>query len=109
MFVEHDLFGKPAATFPDHALAPLLGVSLELSLQCRELGERRIRIGRLLAPLEAFDRRTVALALRTIVPLMPFVPFVPFVSLLAMFASAAVTRMPWFLRRRAGRSCGRLG
>src|SRR5208282_5323578 len=49
--VEHDLFGKPASTFPDHALATLLGLFFELSLQRRELGERRIRIGRFLAPL----------------------------------------------------------
>jgi hypothetical protein len=55
--VEHDFIGKPVATFPDHALAPLLGVSLKLRFEGRKLGEGRIRIGRLvaLAPFEAFD------------------------------------------------------
>src|SRR5487761_869096 len=56
--------GQPASTLADHALAALLGVGLELRLQGRELGKWRIRIGRFLAPFEAFDRRPIALALR---------------------------------------------
>jgi hypothetical protein len=33
--VEHDLFEKPAATFPNYALAALLGIGLELRLERR--------------------------------------------------------------------------
>jgi len=87
--VEHDLFGpsfarrsglcegrNPASTFPDHALATVLGFGFKLSLQRRELGERRIRIGRLLAPLvpPRMGRWPLALAARTIEPLLGSVP-----------------------------------
>ena len=74
---------------------PLLGIRLELGLQGRELGERRIRIGRLFAPLEALDRRTVTLTLRPITvarrPVLAMFPGVP----------AAMMRMA-FLRRGHG-------
>jgi hypothetical protein len=55
--VEHDLIRKPVSTFPDHALASLLGVGLKLRFEGRKLGEGRIRIGRLvaLAPFEVLD------------------------------------------------------
>ena len=104
MLVEHDLFGKPASTFPDHALAALLGVSLELRLQRRELGEWRIRVGRFLAPLEAFDRWALAFALRAII-----LRTILLRTILAMVRPAAVTRVTSFPGRRAGRSWRRLG
>ena len=34
----HVLFGKPVSTFPEHALAALLGVGLKLGLEGGELG-----------------------------------------------------------------------
>src|SRR5712675_232395 len=47
--LEHDLFGKPVPTFPDHALALILAVGGELLLERRQFGKRRIGIDRALA------------------------------------------------------------
>src|SRR5260370_31800813 len=54
-----DLARKPVPTFRDHALSLLLGVRLELGLERRQLGERRIGIGFTIAPLARarFGRR----------------------------------------------------
>ena len=75
-----DLFGKPASTVPDHALAAPLGVGLELGLQGREFGERRIRIGRLLPAFVPLVPRCRApdgrswFASRTVEPLIAAMP-----------------------------------
>ncbi len=63
---------------PGSHSAALLGLGFELRLESRQLGEGRIRIGRLLAPLvsrrlarRALARRTIAVALRTIAVMIP--------------------------------------
>jgi hypothetical protein len=62
LLIEHDPFGKPAPTFPDHALSLLLGAALELLFERGELCKRRIGIDR------PFARRP-----RCEVPLTPLV------------------------------------
>ncbi len=89
--MEHDLIGRPVSTFPDHALAALLGVGLKLRLERREFCKRRIRVGRLvaLAPLEAIDVRPVAVTLRTILPLVTFMPFATMTLIAALTPAVA--------------------
>ncbi|MGB8741082.1 MAG: hypothetical protein WCD52_12785, partial [Xanthobacteraceae bacterium] len=103
----HDLIGKPVSTFPDHALAPLLGVGLKLRFEGRKLGERRIRIGRLfaLAPLILTLILTLILPLAG-VPLatMPFATLTTTVAGMAAFARLGV--FSCFRSRRRSRRVG---
>jgi hypothetical protein len=75
-WLEHDLFGKPASTLPDHALATALGLGFQLSLQRGELCKWRVRIGRLFAPFVSHHRtrHAVRFAPRTVEALMRSLP-----------------------------------
>src|SRR5579871_3473703 len=97
---EHDLRanasrlsrGKPVPTFPDHALALLLGAALELLLQRGELGKGRVRVDR---PLAWRTRREVTLA-----PLMP-----AFVAMtIVAIATTTIIAITALLVGRTGRS-----
>ncbi len=69
----HDPFRKPASTFRDHALAALFRFGLELGLQRRKFGKRRVRVRRFLAALLMSVLMTILMAVFVTV-LAPLVP-----------------------------------
>src|SRR5687768_9271596 len=85
--------------------APLLGVGFELCLQCRELGEGRIRIRDLLAALLRRwlgDCAAIPLAFASRRPTLPGTLLVLVFMAMTLWARLAMRRLGT-LRRRRGR------
>jgi hypothetical protein len=93
--------------------AAFLGIGLELSFQRREFGKGRIRIRRLvpLAPLETFAMvsimtsimASIAVARRTILPLLAGMPFATVTLTMALTAAAAAGMTSFAGRRTVSR------